>query len=496
MKTKLILILLLLTAALLSAQNLNPYVNLIHSSRCADGNLRLRWQDPTALGLDTQCWYNANGTAWQQASTEAYSDLQMQALIPYEFGQNTRFRLRTELTLMNESVVYMHTPYLNADVFPPPTAQLGQIAVDAVGDSVTIYAPALDITESWFGATETKLYSALDNVSGSFPTLNSLFSYNLYLTTLINPDTVVDTLTYAMVYSFYIADIIQPGLYKLRLGDSGIPSFTRIGNIQNIVQGGKLYLACNLADLTNDPDFGAWPNSLNALVATTITMNLTLDPGTQEVSYGIGDITAPGVMFFEDNHYQVNANTLPSIDFHYQSGDLLVFDYVDADSDFPILMELELPDGQILEPLPQSYDYSQPVTYNAQLPASPPPAYVTIRCSDNGIDIVEYLHTFVSVADENLPSHPLGCRMPNPLRSGGEPFRISLSGLAKEPLDVQIYNLRGQKLGTLYAGNAVSGSLELPWNGTLAGKQLESGLYFLRLTQGDQILNHRFVVTK
>lgn len=129
-------------------------------------------------------------------------------------------------------------------------------------------------------------------------------------------------------------------------------------------------------------------------------------------------------------------------------------------------------------------------------PTASLPEYVTVRCSDNGIDIVEYVHYFVSVADENLPSHPLGCRMPNPFRSGGDPFQISLFGLSKEPLEVQIYNLRGQKLGSLYAGNAALGSLEISWNGTVAGKSLESGIYFLRLKQGGRVFNHRFVVTK
>lgn len=495
MKTNLLLCALLLALSLLGAQALNPYQNLIHSSRCADGNLRLRWMDPTGLGLETECWYAADGAAWQQAPTGVYSDLQLQALVPYEFGQNLRYRLRTELTLMDESLVYMHAPYLDSDLFPPQISKLGQIGVDAVGDSVMLYAPYLDLTESWFGATQSRLFSALANVPNSFPTLNSVYSYNAYITTLTNPDTVIDTLTYAMIYSFYIADVIQPGLYKLRMGDAGIPSFTRIGNIQSMVLGGKLFMSCNLADLVNDPDFGAWPNSINGLVASSLTMNLSIDPNTYAISYGIGDYSTPGLLFFEDHTYQAGANTPPQCTNYWFDlmSQTFNFDYFDAEGDFPIQMELELPDAQILEPLPLGYDFSQPVSYSVELPGIPD--FATLRWSDNGIDIPEYVHWFVSSNDGLLPAAELSCRLPNPLRSG-DPARISLAGLAKAALSVSVYNLRGQKLGLLYEGNVSAGAFDLPWNGTLNGSALDSGVYFLRITQDGRSANHRFVVTK
>lgn len=495
MKNKLLLCVLLLAFALLGAQALNPYQNLIHSSRCADGNLRLRWTDPTGLGLETQCWHAADGADWQQAPTGVYSDLQLQALVPYEFGQNLRYRLRTEITLMDESLVYMHAPYLNSELFPPQISKLGQIGVDAVGDSVMLYAPYLDLTESWFGATQSKLFSALANVPNSFPTLNSVFSYNAYITTLTNPDTVIDTLAYAMIYSFYIADVIQPGLYKLRMGDAGIPSFTRIGNIQSMVLGGKLFMSCNLSDLTGDPDFGAWPNSINGLAAASLTMNLSIDPNTYAVSYGIGDYSTPGLLFFEDHSYQANANTLPQCTNYWFDlmSHTFSFDYFDAEGDFPIQMELVLPDAQILEPLPLGYNFSQPVSYSVQLPGIPD--FATLRWSDNAIDITEYMHWFVSNDDDLLPSADLSCLLPNPFRSG-EPGLISLAGLSKGALSVSVYNLRGQKLGTLFEGNSFQGSLEIPWNGSLDGTGLDSGVYFLRVTQGGRAVNRRFVITK
>ena len=495
MKAGILTAALLLTASLLCAQSFNPYQALRQSSRCEDGYLRLRWQDPLGLGMDTQCWYSAAGAPWQQAPSGVYAEHQMQALLPYEFGQNLRYRLRTELDLIDQSVVYMHTPFLDSNLFPPPEGRLGRISTDATGDSVTIYSPNLDLTESLFGATQSQFISALANVSGSFPTINNVLSYNVYLTTLTSPDALADSISYAMVWSFYIEGVVQPGLYKLKAGTSGIPSFIHIGNIQGMVMGGKLFMACDLDDLTADPDFGAWPNSLNALGVTSLTMSLSIDPDSLQASFGIGDYSIPGFLFFADHRYEVAENTLPQCDNIAldEINQVLSFEYLDAEADFPLLMELELPEGQILEPLPLSLDYSQGVAYTAQLDNIPD--YVILRCSDNASIIVEKVHWFVGIQDEDQPQAVLKCRLPNPLRSGADPVRISLSGLTKEPLEVNVFNLRGQNLATLFSGSPASGDLDIAWNAAMNGKTLGSGMYILRLAQGGRTFSRRFVIT-
>ena len=200
MKNTFFLFAFLLLASLLAAQELNPYMNMMHSSRCADGNLKVRWDDITGNFLGTQCFYSTNGGNWQNAAVEQLEGLQLQALVPYNWGNVLRYRLRTELTYMNETLVYMQTPFLNADAFPPGYNAMGLIGTDATGDSITVYDDILDFTDSWCAATPNKLYSALANVAGSFPTMNSLTSYNVYATVIANPETVADTLAYAMLY--------------------------------------------------------------------------------------------------------------------------------------------------------------------------------------------------------------------------------------------------------------------------------------------------------
>ncbi len=494
MKKRLTLLILILGLAILSAQELSPYRNIVHSSRCSDGNIRVKWMDALDLDLDlpTECWYSQNGAAWQLATTQEPDPSHQQALVPYEFGNHLRWRLRTQLELMDQQFVYMHAPYLQTEQFPPPLANVGLIGADATGDSITVYQPYLDFTDTWCAVTENKLYSVMANVTNSFPVINGISSYNAYITTITNPETVVDTLTYAMIHSFNIPGVIQPGLYKLRMGEENLPSFEQIGEIQSQILGGKLYQACNLNDLFNDPDFGAWPNSVNALVLASLSMTLSIDMQTFEPTFGLGDYSIPAAIIFEDHFYQVDENTLPTIDNVFLADDSLTFDYFDAESDFPILMEVLLPSGEVLYPHPLGYDYGpHPISFGLILPN--PVNELTFRYSDNDTDTVTQTHTFVSVSDSNNSPAALSCDMQNPFSPGG---KIRLSGLKRDNLSVSIYDLRGRKLGSIHEGGTSHGELNLHWDGSVGGKKLDSGVYFLRVIQADKTLLKRFTIIK
>ncbi len=102
MKTKCLMFVLLFVTVLLSAQEINTYLNLSHSSLCPDGYLRLRWLDETSNPTATQCFYSLNGSDWQYTSASPIQENQMEAVVPYEFGQSLRYRLRTPVTFEGE----------------------------------------------------------------------------------------------------------------------------------------------------------------------------------------------------------------------------------------------------------------------------------------------------------------------------------------------------------------------------------------------------------
>jgi hypothetical protein len=70
------------------------------------------------------------------------------------------------------------------------------------------------------------------------------------------------------------------------------------------------------------------------------------------------------------------------------------------------------------------------------------------------------------------------------------PFSSQLSIEYTLPKDTEtslaVYNIRGQKVRTLFTGNKAKGSYSISWNGESDGNQmLANGMYFVRLMSND-----------
>ena len=85
---------------------------------------------------------------------------------------------------------------------------------------------------------------------------------------------------------------------------------------------------------------------------------------------------------------------------------------------------------------------------------------------------------------------------PNPLAAGREGrirFTLEYAGQAK----VEIFNLEGRLVRTVFEGQAQGGINELSWNGTdLTGHPVASGVYYLRLQTESADLSRRVVILK
>ncbi|MDP2174241.1 MAG: T9SS type A sorting domain-containing protein [Candidatus Cloacimonadaceae bacterium] len=485
---KILVITLLLLCAALFAQETMPFGGIRHSSVCADGNLRLRWNDLSGGMYPQECWYRINNGGWQSAPVDNSDLLFNQALLPYQFGQTLRYRLKADASYMNESIAYMHPAYLGSDTFPPVLNTMALIGTDATGDSITVYAPALDLTDSYIAATANKFYSTLANVANSFPTMLSLTSYNVYLTTIMNPVALADSVAYAMIYSFNIAGVISPGLYKVGMDATGIPTFARIGNIQSQVSGGKLYMACNISDLTNDPNFGPWPNESNALMFSSATMRININSVTLQPEFGFGDSGSYGVNEFLDLRYNVPQNTLPALSQPGFANNIVSVTYTDINGDFPLMAEFVTHANQTIPMTHLSNDFSQPVTFTGLLPVGTTGG--TFRFSDNESDVVELAFQIVSIEDDYCVPAPISVSMPNPFKAG----EISIKGLGSEMVKAELFNLRGQKLGVIHQANPVSGEVSFTWDGKVKGSNPGSGIYFIKITSGKAYKWQRFVI--
>jgi hypothetical protein len=84
---------------------------------------------------------------------------------------------------------------------------------------------------------------------------------------------------------------------------------------------------------------------------------------------------------------------------------------------------------------------------------------------------------------------------PNPFKDGTSiAFQV---GKNAEPIKVEIYNLRGQKINTLYDGSMEAGNHKLQWKGVdEKGRAVASGIYFCRLTGASTTQHIKLMVLK
>jgi flagellar hook assembly protein FlgD len=74
---------------------------------------------------------------------------------------------------------------------------------------------------------------------------------------------------------------------------------------------------------------------------------------------------------------------------------------------------------------------------------------------------------------------------------------ISFSLPAEENIEVAIYNIKGQKVKTLYSGIAEEGKHTVIWNGKDENeKSVSSGIYFYKLKAGKQEMTRKMLLLK
>ena len=102
--------------------------------------------------------------------------------------------------------------------------------------------------------------------------------------------------------------------------------------------------------------------------------------------------------------------------------------------------------------------------------------YLYVLCNDN---VAIYAYTITTAAsDPETPAVPALVCGPNPFR---ESLRVQASVLSPGSSSLQVYNLRGQCVKTLYSGKAEAGALTAEWDGRDSfGTPVANGIYLLK----------------
>ncbi len=491
MKSCLMLLLLLISLSFLTAQEMDPFVSVRHSAPDITGNIHLRWESIEEVTGATECYYRVGTSAWALANIGDINPGTQEALLPYSYGDKLRYRLRYITTQEEGEFALMHQAYWDADSFPPNVSNMALMINDPADDLLIGSNTNLDIHETYTASTSDKLYISMKNATGLYPVNNGLTGFNVYLATITTPESLSDSLTFAMVYSANIPLLLSNGLYKVGYDiNTQLPVFTRIGNINAQVSSGTLHMACNYSDLAADPSFGAWPNEYSALMLAAATMSVTI---STTPTIDTGDYCNPSGVIFRDNLYHVMQNTLPLVTVQDYSNNLLSLSYYDADGDFPLVAEVETDNGTIIQAM-QAGITAHDCVYTAAIPMGTT-GVLAWRFSDNGYSWVTGSYQPVSNIDATLLPLPISCTMPNPFVAGKMEPVISLKNLNSEPLKVSLYNLRGQCIGVLHNGKPAGNEIVLNWQAQLNANPA-SGVYLIMIEQGNSKLTRKFIITK
>lgn len=307
----------------------------------------------------------------------------------------------------------------------------------AVGESY------LDILETRIAFSESKLYFTIKNNDSSFP-VSSGITFFSYMGILVDPDaSVPDPIVFGLMYTVDVAGIIAPGLYKIT--GTATSDLILLGEIETSIDApnGTLTMSCDLADLTNDPDFSAWfdPNYPRiGTAAMTSRISLTGGNVTSDTTAGIDVLLKPQLITLAnaaapqitDPHVVWNESVLS-----------LTVTYSDADQNIAQNCQFRIDGGSALPLFPANFTgFAQPVDYVSQ----PVPVSGTWNTLQVSVVNAGQVYTFdfnnTATSDEAAPSLPALEIQPNPARN------VLYYNIRehKAGMKLGIFNLRGQLL--------------------------------------------------
>lgn len=196
----------------------------------------------------------------------------------------------------------------------PGLAQLNRVSVDERNDVNTDH---YDLVADYLTHSATRIFSAIQNRGGGFPTSLSFGAvYPSYMSVIANPaDDPEDprVIVWALVYIKVPPGGLSPGLYRIQN-----KNLTRIGDIQYqiLADSNLLVMSCNKADLLADPAFAAWYKPGNPVFGFKSIINRTtiipFATRVQDESPGSNIYPVPLKVRLKDNSKPVSPQILRS----------------------------------------------------------------------------------------------------------------------------------------------------------------------------------------
>jgi hypothetical protein len=465
------------------------YWNYIrHSALLPDNGIEIRVENPSGAGIENYLLYAGAGIVEQSMTPIVDGPATIAASVPGPVSAARYYGFRLiqggELDLM---------PVRIADGASPAPSDLTRLALDPSGDHLYSYVN-LDLVECRVSFSGTKIFAALKNAGGGFPVSTGLTFFG-YLLAIADPAAADPDTVFALMQTLNQPGVISPGLYKI-IG-TGLSGLTKIGNVvaQEFPAENTLLLSCDLADLMADPYFMSWYDPADPAIGVAgFTQRITLLGGAVEA-----DRTPGGRCRLRELAIAPAANQLPELsELSFEgsgAGAYAQLSYSDANGDCPVAAEIVFDGGAPYPMYPQSLDYGSPVQYRSAAGIEPLAndswSRAVARFSDNISDTVTAEAATTGVdGDRAIP--PLrALAAPNPFSAF---VAIEIEARAGDRVSVNIFDVRGALVRTLWTGAAGAGARRMIWDGRdERGLPCSSGLYFCRISSSREAITQKLL---
>ncbi len=458
---------------ILFAQDLSVWQNMRTSAKTAQDSVYFRCEtSPDAMNFSKHLYY-FSGNQWNVDSLQILNGVTFQTKFPVN-QDSTNIRIAIEGNNMFSGMA----AYVPSQNFPPDLSLLGECGADSVNEIDSQYDNCLDITDQYSGFNNDKIFGAMTTVGDVTNSGGWTGPFYVYGFAIANPITAIqDTIGYAMIYA-EIPVLLNPGLYKIHYNsENPLEGISRIGDINYDISGNRLIMEASLDDLVNDPDFGEWMPGAKYLISSTFTISIN-----SATDAGIADYGEPALLELKKFMANTGTNNLPEINDINSVANLVTCTYNDADSNFPLTHEIITNTGDIFEMIPTSLDFSNAVQFTAEI-SSPNWSSAIIRFSDDNIDFVE--NTIENTGngedvDPQINQQPIV--YPNPIYVDNlrEEIKIKFYATESENIKISLFNIKGNKKGNIYWGDAKKGLNKININFDTTG--LASGIYFVKIS--------------
>tara|TARA_B110000438_G_scaffold302650_1_gene361024 strand:+ start:1071 stop:2576 length:1506 start_codon:yes stop_codon:yes gene_type:complete len=261
-------------------------------------------------------------------------------------------------------VTVSQSPFNETNIWPPSDNLYASVAIDVTGET----GSGQDITNIRATYSNDKLFASL-GLNGSCCDEGGFFGpWNLYAIAIVNPDA-ANPVAYAYAYGDGGLGQLYPAIYKIDgdLTTGEIGGFEALSeNFDYSTAGNQMQASSMLSIITNDADWGEWPNSFNGVGLIGVTVSAGLDG--LAIATELLDTSDVGVLVLSTQTQ--NGNTAPSLSNPTYENGVLSVTYTDFDNNLATNSDVFIEDmGFVM--IPDGHTYSEGVVFSADVGSMP-----------------------------------------------------------------------------------------------------------------------------